>query len=146
MRRISALLTVGAAATVVLSGPPATAGPAQIVLQVSDATVYEGDSGAALASFEVRRIGSHTKKAVAVGWRTADGSATAPGDYQASNGTLVFDNQHTVHVVTVPVDGDTAQEPDEHFLVLVDTAGGGDGEGRGTILNDDGWPDDTGNG
>ena len=146
MRRVSALLTVGAVATMATVAPTASAGPPQIVLQVSDATVYEGEAGTTLASFEVRRIGSHTKRAVVVGWRTTDGSATAPGDYQASGGTLVFDNQHTVYVVTVPVAGDATQEPDEYFLVLVDTTGGGDPEGRGTILNDDGWPPDTGAG
>lgn len=146
MHRVSVILSAAVLAAATGVTPAAVAGPSQLVLQVSDATVHEGDGGTTLVSFEVRRISSHTKRATSVAWQTADGTATAASDYQAAAGVLVFDNQHTVHVVTVDVSGDTAQEPDEHFLLLVEPAGGGDGEGRGTLLNDDGWPDDTGNG
>lgn len=145
MRR-TGFLAIAAAAAVAGIVQPASAGPPQIVLEVSDATVYEGDSGSVLAQFQVRRIGSHTGKAITVTWSSFDGTASAGSDYTSSGGTLVFDNQHTVYTVSVPVHGDGTQEPDEYFIVRVDQSGGGDGEGRGTILNDDGWPPDTGSG
>jgi len=132
-----------AASSVLLLGavvPAAHAGPEALVLQVSDATVYEGAAGTTLASFQVRRVGGFTGKAQTVSFTTADGDATAGDDYVATAGTLTFDKKTEVHTVTVAVNGDAAQEPDEYFLLLVGGTGGGDPEGRGRILNDDGWP------
>lgn len=146
MRSSTATIAIALTAAVAGFSPPAVAGPPQIVLEVSDATVYEGDAGSVLAQFQVRRIGSHTNKAITVGWSSFDGTAAAGSDFVASAGSLVFDNQHTLYTVSVPVSGDATQEPDEYFFVRVDQSGGGDGEGRGTILNDDGWPPDTGTG
>jgi hypothetical protein len=123
-----------------LLAPAASAGPEALVLQVSDATVYEGNAGTTLASFQVRRIGSFTGKAQTVSFTTADGDAVAGSDYVATAGTLTFDKKTEVHTVVVEVNGDAAQEPDEFFLLLVSNTGGGDPEGRGRILNDDGWP------
>lgn len=119
---------------------PAAAGPAAIVIEVSDATVYEGAAGQTLASFEVRRIGRFTGKAQTVTYATGDGTATAGSDYTATAGSLVFDSKNEVYTVTVAVLGDADQEPDEFFFLHVTPSGGGDGEGRGRILNDDGWP------
>lgn len=120
--------------------PAAYAGPEALVLQVSDATVYEGDAGTTLVTFQVRRIGSFTGKEQTVSYTTADGDATAGSDYTAAAGTLTFDKKTEVRTVTVAVSGDVDQEPDEYFLLLVSNTGGGDPEGRGRILNDDGWP------
>lgn len=128
------------AGTVAASAVPAVAGPAAIVIEVSDATVYEGAAGQTLASFEVRRTGRFTGKAQTVTYTTADGTATAASDYAATAGSLVFDSKNAVYTVTVAVLGDAAQEPDEFFFLHVTPSGGGDGEGRGRILNDDGWP------
>ena len=119
----------------------AQAGPAALVLQVSDATVYEGDAGTTLVSFQVRRISQFTGKEQTVSYTTADGDATAGSDYTATAGTLTFDKKTDVRTVVVEVLGDTDQEPDEYFLLLVGPTGGGDPEGRGRVLNDDGWPD-----
>lgn len=135
--RIAAAATVLAAFAV---GPAASAGPEALVLQVSDATVYEGHAGATLASFQVRRISQFTGKAQTVSFATADGDALAGSDYVATSGTLTFDKKTDMRTVVVEVTGDAAQEPDEFFLLLVSGTGGGDPEGRGRILNDDGWP------
>lgn len=132
---IAGLFSVG-----LLTSAPAAAGPAALVLQVSDATVAEGNSGQTLMTFEVRRIGQHTGQSQTVSYSTADGDATAGSDYIAAAGTLVFDKKTDARFVTVAVSGDTDQEPDEYFLLVVTPAGGGDGEGRGRIRNDDGWP------
>ena len=135
---------IATAAAVLLLGiavaPPAQAGPSSLVLEVSDATVYEGDAGTTLASFQVQRIGQFTGKTQTVSYATADGDADS-GDYVPKTGTLTFDKKTSTRTVVVQVLGDTAQEPDEYFLLLVTGTGGGDPEGRGRILNDDGWPD-----
>lgn len=120
--------------------PSASAGPAALVLQVSDATVYEGDAGTTLASFQVRRTGQFTGKEQTVSFATVDGDAVAGSDYTATSGTLTFDKKTDVRTVVVEVLGDAGQEPDEYFLLVVSDTGGGDPEGRGRILNDDGWP------
>jgi len=133
---VSSVLMLGG-----LSGPAANAGPAALVLEVSDATLYEGDAGTTLLSFQVQRIGQFTGKTQTVQYRTADGDATAGSDYVAKTGTLTFDKKVNTRTVTVTVNGDTDQEPDEYFLLLVSPTGGGDPEGRGRVLNDDGWPD-----
>jgi Calx-beta domain-containing protein len=51
-----------------------------------------------------------------VNFQTADGTATAPGDYTFANGTLSFANTETAKTITVLVVGDTAPEPDETFF------------------------------
>jgi hypothetical protein len=138
--KVTALLAAAAFVAVGLPAVPAAAGPASVTIQTSDATVYEGDDGVTYASFEVRRTGRFTGKTQTVQYRTTDGTATAGSDYGAATGSLVYDSKHAVRTVTVAVYGDTDQEEDEFFLLLVTPSGGGDGEGRGTILNDDGWP------
>jgi hypothetical protein len=137
---VTAALAAAAFAGLLLPAVPAAAGPSSVTIQVSDATVYEGDGGVTYASFEVRRTGRFTGKTQTVRYRTTDGTATAGSDYTAATGSLVYDSKHAVRTVTVEVLGDTDQEDDEFFLLLVTPSGGGDGEGRGTILNDDGWP------
>jgi hypothetical protein len=140
MKVTASLAAASAFVAVGLAAVPASAGPSSVTIQVSDATVYEGAGGVTYASFEVRRTGRFTGKAQTVQYRTADGTATAGSDYAAATGSLVYDSKNAVRTVTITVYGDTDQEDDEFFLLLVTPSGGGDGEGRGTILNDDGWP------
>jgi hypothetical protein len=79
---------------------------------------------------------------VTVSFRTADGTATtADGDYVARTGTLTFAPGETSKTITIEVTGDNKREANETFyldlfgnssnLVLTD------GQGLGTILNDD---------
>src|SRR5205823_5536883 len=79
-----------------------------------------------------------------VSYSTADGTAlVADGDYQATSGTLTFNPGETTKAVTVLVNGDTKFEPDETFFVNLSAptnAGIADGQGQGTIRNDDGQP------
>src|SRR6185295_1838802 len=78
----------------------------------------------------------------AVQYQTFDGSATiANSDYQATSGTLNFGPNDTQKTLTVLVNGDTTIEPNETFFVRLANnpvnALIGDGEGQGTIVNDD---------
>ena len=80
---------------------------------------------------------------VTVGYRTADFSATAGSDYQPASGTLTFAPGETTKTVTVLVNGDRVGEPNEYFLFNLGsppTPSFADGQGEGTIVDDDTLP------
>jgi hypothetical protein len=81
---------------------------------------------------------------VTVNYDTANATATAPGDYtQASSQTLDFFIGETTRTITVPVNGDTTDEPDETFKVNLSSPSNAtisDGKGIGTITDDDATP------
>jgi Calx-beta domain-containing protein/calcineurin-like phosphoesterase family protein/Big-like domain-containing protein len=116
-------------------------GPALPALSINDASVVEGDAGSTLATFTVTLSVAATAP-VTVNYATADGTASAPADYQSVTGTLVFDPGVTSRPVTVSVIGDTLDESDEAFFVNLSGASVAitDGQGRGAITDDDGSP------
>jgi Calx-beta domain/Glucose / Sorbosone dehydrogenase len=108
-------------------------------LSIDDATVNEGDSGSSPMTFTVSLAGQ-TERTVTVSYGTADGTATAPGDYTSTSGTLSFAPGETTKTISVAVAGDTIDEADETFAVnLTDAvdASIADGEGAGTITDND---------
>ncbi|MEE8524800.1 MAG: Calx-beta domain-containing protein [Thermoanaerobaculia bacterium] len=108
-------------------------------LSIGDVTVTEGDSGTVQAAFEVV-LSPAAVQAVTVDFATRDGSAGAGADYTPSSGTLTFAPGETLQTVTVAVLGDGVVEGDETFFVDLSTADGAeitDGEGMGTIVDDD---------
>lgn len=120
----------------VLLTPGASAPPR---ITIGDASVREGNSGTAVATFTVTLSAASTE-AVTVAYATADGTATAAGDYQAMSGTLSFAPGETSKTITVPVRGDRAAEPDESFLVNLSgpsNASIAKAQGVGTILDDE---------
>jgi predicted 3-demethylubiquinone-9 3-methyltransferase (glyoxalase superfamily) len=130
-------------ATITYTPPP----PLSPALSVSDAPpVPEGNSGTSQAEFTVRLSESSTQQ-VTVDYETADGTAAQPDDYKRTQDTLTFEANETTEAVTVPVSGDTADEPDESFKVLLSNpqnADIADGEGSATIVDDDeAAPNDT---
>ena len=109
---------------------------------IADVSVTEGNAGNTPAGFTVT-LTSPTAGSVTVDYATADGTATVAGnDYLAATGTLTFSPGQTSRVVTVSVVGDVTPELNENFFVnLSNLTGGGsinDGQGVGTIVNDDG--------
>jgi uncharacterized repeat protein (TIGR01451 family) len=111
-------------------------------LSVGDASVTEGSSGTTDAIFTLA-LSTPASTDVSVDYATADGSATAPGDYTATSGTLVIPMGSTSATVAVPVVGDTAVEPDETFTMNLSNAANAtiaDAQATGTILNDDAEP------
>jgi hypothetical protein len=115
------------------SGPPLPA------ISISDASVTEGNSGTAPATFNIS-LSAPASGSVSVNWMTANGTATAAADYAAGSGTVSFATGETVKTVTVLVNGDTADEPNETFYVNLTSPSGGtlaDSQGGGTIQNDD---------
>ena len=77
---------------------------------------------------------------VTVAYATANGTAIAPADYAAKSGTVTFSVGQTSARIGIVIKGDSANEPDETFNVLLSNPSGAtiaDGTGVGTILDDD---------
>jgi hypothetical protein len=77
---------------------------------------------------------------VTVSFSTANGTASAGSDYAASSGMLTFNPGQMVKSTTVQISGDTNVEGNETFFVNLTSASNAsitDGQGLGTILNDD---------
>jgi hypothetical protein len=115
-------------------GPPS--------ISVDDVTVPEGVAGTSNANFTVT-LSRQSGKTITVDYVTTDGSATAPSDYASANGTLTFNPGQTTKTVHVAVNGDTVREPDETLTLDLSNpvhAVLSDGQGLGTITNDDPLP------
>jgi hypothetical protein len=105
-------------------------------LKIDDVEVPETGGQAV---FTVTRTGP-TDNPVTVKYATANGTATAPGDYTAVNGTLTFAPGETTKPVPVPIQDDSVNEPDETFAVNLSAATGAaivDGAGQGKILDNE---------
>jgi predicted extracellular nuclease len=118
-------------------------GPVPLSLSINNATVTEGDSGAQNALFTVSLTQPAPAGGVTFDIATQDNTATvADNDYVARslNAQSIPEGQQT-YTFAVVVNGDTNLEPDETFFVNVANVVGApvnDGQGLGTILNDDG--------
>lgn len=118
--------------TIVDTDPPPT-------VSISDVTTAEGNNPNKTVKFTVTLSGK-SSQTVSVDYATADGSATAPGDYLSGSGTVTLLPGSLSKTFTVTLKGDTVVEPDEAFTVNLGNAVNsviGDGQGIGTILNDD---------
>ncbi|HEX8572922.1 MAG TPA: Calx-beta domain-containing protein, partial [Allosphingosinicella sp.] len=115
-------------------------GPPPITVSVSDISVNEA---AGTMTFTVTR-NSLVTGAFTVDYATADGTAIAGQDYTATSGTLSFTDNQVQATVTVPITDDSTPEFDDTVLLNLSNPTGGaviaDGQGVGTILNDDGAP------
>ena len=108
-------------------------------LSVGDAVILEGNAGIKYAEVTVS-LDTPANKAVTVNYRTADGTALAGSDYQASSGKLTFASGETTKTIRVPVIGDRLAEPNETFSVHLSGAKGAriaDGAGVVTIVDDE---------
>jgi Ca2+-binding RTX toxin-like protein len=113
---------------------------AQPVVSVNDASNFEGNFGTTPFGFTAS-LSNPSSETITVDYGTSDGTATtAANDYQAASGTATFSPGSTSGNLTVLVNGDVTVEPDERFFVNLSNpvnATVGDGQGVGTILNDD---------
>ena len=120
--------------TIADNDPPPT-------LSINDKSITEGNKKSTKTlTFTVTLTGA-TEKWVSVNYATANGTATtADHDYAAQAGTLYFSPGQTTATFSVVIYGDTKVEPDETFFVNLSGASNAsilDGQGIGTILNDD---------
>ncbi|HET6791917.1 MAG TPA: Calx-beta domain-containing protein, partial [Actinomycetota bacterium] len=136
-----------AATVLILSLPsPAAAAPTPSVT-ISDVTVTEGTGAAPVtASFTIQAAPAPKVCCpLKVSWATAPGSASAPGDFTSSSGTVSLTKSASSKVIGVPVIGDATDEPNETFVVNLTTLAGapgqiGDPQGAGTITDNDAPP------
>jgi len=127
------------AVTVASAAPPS--GP-KVSLSISDVAASEGNAGSSGFTFTVTAAGP-LKGSASVSYATAGGSATSPDDYASVAGSLTFDRRNKTRAVTVQVVGDTVDELDETFQVVLSNPSGAtiaDGLGVGTIIDDDSPP------
>lgn len=134
---------------------PAPALGETAVINITSATVTEGDAGTRTLTFNIICDPCDVVNAI-VDWSTMDGSATtADNDYVARSGRIDDLGNGTAvetYPVSVTVNGDTAVEADETFSLKITNASvgcpslGGPGGcntpptaavGTGTIVNDD---------
>jgi hypothetical protein len=122
-------VTVDANTAPALVYPIQKAGPLNGSINIS--------SGSTLVAFLVT-LTPATPVTVKVDFATAYGTALAGSDFQATSGTLTFNPGETFKLITVSVNGDTNNEPNETFFVNLsnpEIAVLGDAQGQGTILN-----------
>jgi hypothetical protein len=126
---------------------------AKPTIKVTGTSIQEGDNGVKNLVFTVT-LSNPTTEAVSFDWSTMDdGTAVGvptgntTGDYTISSGHATFAAGTTTltQQISVPIIGDTTDEPDEHFLFKITEASltgataadPGDLQATGTILNDD---------
>ena len=109
-------------------------------------SVTEGDTGTATKTFTVT-LDAASGREVTVGYDVSDGTATAGTDFNAvTAGTLVFAPGETVKTFAVQVRGDTIDEVDETFNVVLSNPEGTVGPSASlgttavTLTDDDATP------
>ncbi len=116
--------------------------PPQPALSINDVTQSEGNAGTVNFTFTASLSSPAGPGGVSFNIATADGTATAAsGDYVAKSlTTQTIPQGNSTYQFTVQVNGDTAVELNETFVVNVSNLTGatpGDIQGQGTITNDD---------
>jgi plastocyanin len=97
-------------------------GPGSLAFSTGNYSVGEGGGSATII---VRRTGGDDG-AVSVAYATANGSATAGSDYTAASGTLNWpDGNDDNRTFTIPINNDTADEPNETVQISLSSPGGG---------------------
>ncbi|MGB4859684.1 MAG: IPTL-CTERM sorting domain-containing protein [Dokdonella sp.] len=113
-------------------------------LSINNVSAAEGNAGASNFTFTVSLGAPAGPGGVSFDIATADGTATAGSDYgaQSLTGQTIAAGAST-YSFTVLVNGDTLNEVNETFFVNVSNVVGAnivDGQGLGTIVNDDPQP------
>jgi hypothetical protein len=85
-------------------------GPVSVNFTPATYTVDEAIGSATITATLSRPEAVNT---ITVNYATSNGTATAPGDYTATSGTLTFSPNQTVKTFTVPIINDPGNEPDE---------------------------------
>jgi glucose/arabinose dehydrogenase len=117
------------------SAPPPT-------ISINDVTVTEGNSGTTTATFTIS-LSSTSSQTVSVNYANAGNTATSGSDFVATSGTANIAPGSLSTTVNVTVNSDTTFEPNETFFVNLSAptnATIADGQGVGTINNDDSEP------
>ncbi len=120
---------------------------AAVNLTVNDVSLNEGNAGTTTFTFTVSLSAPAGAGGVTFDIATADGTATQPSDYtQKSLTGQTIPMGSSTYTFDVLVNGDLTPETNETFLVNVTNVTGAtvtDGQGQGTIVNDDAAPNLT---
>ncbi len=138
------VITVEYAGTATFEASSGTLSGGQVVrpqptLSINDLSLNEGDSGTSTLTFTVT-LSAASNLTVTANFATADNTANAGVDYQATTVALTFNPGDTTKMVSVTIVGDVTNEADETFFVNISSptnATTSDAQGVGTILNDD---------
>ena len=109
-------------------------------ISINDVTITEGNAGTLTATFTITQ---DSRGKTSVRFSTAQGTASSPADFLSRTGKLRFAGGHRKNKVAITVVGDTLDESNETFFIrLTDPVGAtiADGEGKGTITDDDAPP------
>ena len=109
---------------------------------MNSGTVLAGNAGTTTMTFNVT-LSAASASTVTVAYATADQTATAGSDYVSASGTVTFTPGQTTKPINITVNGDVTPEPDETLLVNLSAPTNAtilDGQGVGTIKNDDNLP------
>ena len=116
-------------------------------LSINDVSLNEGNASTTSFTFTVSLSAPAGAGGVTFDIATADGTATQPSDYTQKTLTAqTIPAGSSTYSFTVLVNGDTTPEPNETFFVNVTNVTGAivtDGQGQGTIVNDDAAPNLT---
>lgn len=120
---------------------------AAVNLSINDVSLNEGNAGTTSFTFTVSLSAPAGPGGVTFDIATADGTATQPSDYtQKSLTGQTIPAGSSTYSFTVLVNGDATPETNETFFVNVTNVTGAtvtDGQGQGTIVNDDAAPNLT---
>ena len=131
---IDANLTNNVATTTVTSGPAG--------VSIADTSVVEGDVGTTNAVFSLA-LNAPSAQTVTVAYSTANGTAVAGIDYEATSGVVTFAPGVTNQTIAVPVIGDVEIESNVVFYVQLSNPTNGTlvrAQAVGTIINNEGLP------
>jgi chitinase len=133
---VNASIADGVAAVSIADNDP------QPTLAISDFTASEGANGTTKTFTFTVTLSAASGQTVTVNYATANNTATAgtTGDYIATSGSLTFTAGVVSRTISVTVRGDGTRESNETFFVNLSAASNAsisDGQGLGTITNDD---------
>jgi len=120
---------------------PCSAPPVVPNLSINDVSANEGNAGTTSFDFTVSLSSPAPTGGVTFDIATADNTATQPGDYIQNTLTgQTIPAGSSTYTFSALVNGDVVNEPNETFFVNVTNVTGAtvvDGQGQGTIVNDD---------
>ncbi|MEA3210744.1 MAG: large repetitive protein [Chthoniobacter sp.] len=95
-------------------------------VSIGNLTVGENDNGLPNNVFTVKLVNAanqpvESERVITVNYQTANGTATAPGDYTTTPGQLTFDPGTMQKTIAVPLIDDALNEPSETFQVNLAT-------------------------
>lgn len=120
-----------------------TVNPVPRTLSIDDVTVTEGDSGSQNAIFTVSLNMAAAQSASVEYTTSSNGNITPDIDYIPVSSTVSIDAGASSTSLSITVYGDTQDEPEETFTIILSNAFNAtisDGSGIGTIIDDDPEP------